>query len=175
MSLSPNTCLRQRMAESHHWLARMPTAECALRIGLEDLGSPEDETPAQAIAVALLDEHERRLQEKIIYGEPPLGRGAPPHERLAAFYDAMIDLLDTHLHLALGAETGSLRFRTGAYRFWRTHVRMLAAAAEIPESEAVADVLLAPLAPELYQHMRDEGLSRQQIADAVRRLATLLS
>ena len=56
-------------------------------------------------AVALLDEHERRLQEKIIYGEPPLGPGAAPHERLAAFYDAMVDLLDTHLHLALGAET----------------------------------------------------------------------
>ena len=129
----------------------------------------------QAIAVALLDEHERRLQEKIIYGEPPLGPGAPPHERLAAFYDAMIDLLDTHLHLALGAETGSLRFRTGAYRFWRTHVRMLAAAAEIPESEAMADVLLAPLAPEVYQHMRGEGLSRRRFADAVRRLATLLS
>lgn len=84
----------------------------------------------------------------LIYGEPPLGPGAQPHERLAAFYDAMIDLLDTHLHLALGAETGSCA--------------------------AMADVLLAPLAPELYQHMRYEGLSRRQIADAARRLATLL-
>jgi AcrR family transcriptional regulator len=129
----------------------------------------------QSIAVALLDEHGRRLQEKIIYGAPPLGPGAPPHERLTAFYEAMIDLLDTHLHLALGAETGSLRFRTGAYRFWRTHVRMLAATAEIPQSEAMADVLLAPLAPEVYQHMRGEGLSRRQIADAVGQLATLLS
>jgi hypothetical protein len=76
---------------------------------------------------------------------------------------------------APGAETGSLRFRTGAYRFWRTHVRMLAATAEIPQSEAMADVLLAPLAPEVYQHMRGEGLSRRQIADAVGRLATLLN
>ena len=84
----------------------------------------------------------------LIYGEPPLGPGAQPHERLAAFYDAMIDLLDTHLHLALGAETGSLRGN--------------------------GDVLLAPLGPELYQHMRYEGLSRWQIADAVRRLAALL-
>jgi AcrR family transcriptional regulator len=128
-----------------------------------------------SIAVALLDEHERRLQEKIIYGEPPLGPGAPPHERLAAFYDAMIDLLDTHLHLALGAETGSQRFRTGAYRFWHTHVRVLLATAGIADSEAMTDVLLAPLAPEIYQHMRDEGLARPQIADAVRQLATLLS
>jgi hypothetical protein len=38
----------------------------------------------------------------------------------------------------------------------------------------MAHVLLAPLAPELYQHMRYEGLSRRQIADAARRLATLL-
>src|SRR4029450_12867661 len=30
-----------------------------------------------SIAVALLDEHERRLQEKIIYGDPPRGPGAP--------------------------------------------------------------------------------------------------
>lgn len=128
-----------------------------------------------SIAVALLDEHERRLQEKIIYGEPPLGPGAPPHERLAAFYDAMIELLDTHLHLALGAETGRQRFRTGAYRFWHTHVRVLLATAGIADSEAMTDVLLAPLAPEIYEHMRDEGLARPQIADAVRQLATLLS
>jgi AcrR family transcriptional regulator len=128
-----------------------------------------------SIAVALLDEHERRLQEKIIFGEPPLGPGAAPHERLAAFYDAMIDLLDTHLHLALGAETGRQRFRTGAYRFWHTHVRVLLATAGIADSEAMTDVLLAPLAPEVYQHMRDEGLAQPRIADAVRQLATLLS
>jgi AcrR family transcriptional regulator len=128
-----------------------------------------------SIAVALLDEHERRLQEKIIYGEPPLGPGAAPQERLAAFYDAMIGLLDTHLHLALGAETGRQRFRTGAYRFWHTHVRVLLATAGIADSEAMTDVLLAPLAPEVYQHMRDGGLARPRIAEAVRQLATLLS
>ena len=129
----------------------------------------------QSIAVALLDEHERRLQEMIIYGEPPLGPGAPPHDRLAAFYDAMIDLLDTHLHLALGAETGRQRFRTGAYRFWHTHIRVLLAAAQIAESDAMAHVLLAPLAPEVYQHMREQGLPRPRIANAVGQLAVLLS
>src|SRR4051794_38596643 len=30
-----------------------------------------------AIAVALLDEHERRLQERLLRGDPPLGPGAP--------------------------------------------------------------------------------------------------
>ena len=80
-----------------------------------------------AIAVALLDEHERRLQESLLRGDPPLGPGAPPAERLAAFYAAMVDLLDRHAHLVLGTEVGHSRFKTGAYGFWHTHVRVLAA------------------------------------------------
>src|SRR5918999_4257179 len=52
-----------------------------------------------AIATALLDEHERALQEQLLRGSPPLGPGAPPAERLAAFYRAMVDLLDQHAHL----------------------------------------------------------------------------
>src|SRR5690606_5627590 len=44
-----------------------------------------------AIAVALLDEHERALQQHLLSGEPPLGPGAPPAERLAAFYAAMVE------------------------------------------------------------------------------------
>lgn len=128
----------------------------------------------QSIAVALLDEHERRLQEQLIYGAPPLGPGAPPHQRLAAFYTAMAELLDQHLPLALGAETGSRRYQTGAYAFWRTHVRVLLVAAGVPdgvEAEALADVLLAPLAPDVYQHLRDQGTPPEQIVQALDRLA----
>ena len=68
-----------------------------------------------ALAVALLDEHERRLQQRLLDGLPPLRPGRAAGERLAAFYDAMVDVLDRHLDLALAAETGSARFRTGAY------------------------------------------------------------
>jgi AcrR family transcriptional regulator len=128
-------------------------------------------TPA-AVALALLDEHERRLQGEILRGEPPLGPGAPPAERLAAFYAAMVDLLEDHLHLALGAETGSARFHTGAYRFWRLHVRILLAESRDRDVDATVDVLLAPLAPELYQFQRHElGLSREEIASALSALA----
>src|SRR5690606_28746058 len=38
-----------------------------------------------ALAAALLDEHERALQEAILKGPPPLGPGAPPADRLVAF------------------------------------------------------------------------------------------
>lgn len=130
-----------------------------------------------SIAVALLDEHERALQERLLRGSPPLGPGAPPAERLAAFYAAMVELLERHLHLALGAETGRRRFATGAYGFWHAHVRALLVDAggqyvDHPNRlDALVDVLLAPLAPELYQHQRDRGRSVAEITAALSHLA----
>jgi len=122
-----------------------------------------------AIAVALLDEHERRLQESLLRGDPPLGPGAPPAERLAAFYAAMVALLERHAHLVLGTEVGHSRFTTGAYGFWRAHVRTLAAGA--PDPDVLADVLLAPLAPELFLHQTGRGISPERIAASLRELA----
>ncbi len=109
-----------------------------------------------AIATALLDEHERALQDELIRGDPPLGPGAPPADRLAAFYSAMVDLLERHIHLVLGAEIGHARFTTGAYGFWRVHVRSLLKDAGVPDPDPLVDVLLAPLAPEVYDHQRHE-------------------
>lgn len=120
-----------------------------------------------SVAVALLDEHERQLQERILHGPPPLGEGAEPADRLAAFFTAMVDLLDDHLHLALGGETGRHRFETGAYGFWRAHVRRLLVDAEVSDPDALADVLLAPLAPEVYEFQRSRQLSKERIAAAL--------
>src|SRR6266542_6033252 len=53
------------------------------------------------LAVALLDERERELQERMLSGPPPLGPGASPAERVLAFLDAYVDLLDTHADLLL--------------------------------------------------------------------------
>ena len=125
-----------------------------------------------SIAVALLDEHERRLQDQLMRGDPPLGPGASPADRLAAFYNAMVDLLDRHLHLALHGETGPARFATGAYGFWRAHVRSLLVAARMSKPDALVDILLAPLAPELYQFQRHQrDLSIRQIKAALTLLA----
>jgi AcrR family transcriptional regulator len=130
-----------------------------------------------SIAVALLDEHERALQERLLTGPPPLGPGAPPAERLAAFYAAMVELLERHLHLALGAETGPRRFATGAYGFWHAHVRALVVeaggdrAADRDRLDTLVDVLLAPLAPDLYQHQRDRGRSVADVTAALTHLA----
>ncbi|GAA3681967.1 TetR/AcrR family transcriptional regulator [Nonomuraea antimicrobica] len=128
-----------------------------------------------SIAVALLDEHERDLQERLLRGEPPLGPGAPPAERLAAFYAAMVGLLEGHSHLVLGSEVGRSRFETGAYGFWRAHVRALLTAAGTPGPDALVDVLLAPLAPEVYLYQRTVlGLTPERITEALTTLTGAL-
>jgi AcrR family transcriptional regulator len=118
-----------------------------------------------AIAQALLDEHERALQDRLLHGPPPLGPGAPPAERLAAFYRAMLELLERHGHLALAGETGQRRYETGAYRAWRLHVAALLAEAGLGDRPALVDALLAPLAPDVYAHQRAAGLSKRRITD----------
>ncbi|MBV8933896.1 MAG: TetR/AcrR family transcriptional regulator [Kutzneria sp.] len=126
-----------------------------------------------SIATALLDKHERELQVKLMGGRPPLGPGAEPAERLAAFYRAMVDLLERHHQLVLGTEIGQSRFTTGAYGFWRAHVHSLLAQASAEDPDSMVDVLLAPLAPDVYAYQRYErGRTVRQIAAALGRLAT---
>ena len=125
-----------------------------------------------ALAVALLDEHERRLQERLLGGPPPLGPGAPPAQRLAAFYAAMVELLARHLDLALAAETGAARYRTGAYGFWRAHVHALVGEAGVDDPDDVlAELLLAPLAVDLHQHLTARGADLGTLTAALARLA----
>ncbi|SDW62478.1 transcriptional regulator, TetR family [Saccharopolyspora shandongensis] len=125
-----------------------------------------------SIATALLDEHERALQEKLLRGDPPLGPGAPPAERLAAFYEAMVDLLERHIHLVLGTEVGRSRFETGAYGFWRAHVRSLLAESSLADPESLTDSLLAPLAPEVFRHQHETlGMEAKRIKAALAALA----
>jgi AcrR family transcriptional regulator len=118
-----------------------------------------------SIAQALLDEHERALQDDLLQGPPPLGPGAPPAVRLAAFYRAMIALLERHGHIALAGESGGRRYRTGAYGAWALHVDALLRDAGLEERRALVDALLAPLAPDVFAHQRATGLTAREIAD----------
>jgi AcrR family transcriptional regulator len=124
-----------------------------------------------SIARALLDEHERRLQDELLRGAPPLGPGAPPAERLAAFYREMIKLLERHGHLALAAETGAHRYETGAYLGWRAHVGALLDDGGLGDRPALPDALLAPLAPDVFAQQRRSGVSAKRIADDLALLA----
>ena len=128
-----------------------------------------------SIALALLDEHERELQEQLLRGPPPLGPGASPADRLAAFYAAMVALLERHGHLALAAEAGARRYGTGAYAAWAVHVGTLLDAAGVAGAparrSALIHALLAPLAVDVYRHQRQAGLPPAAIAASLADIA----
>lgn len=126
-----------------------------------------------AIATALLDEHERRLQDRLLSDPPPLGPGAPPAERLAAFYAAYVEFLESYGHLSRAIETTAQRLETGAHQAWRLHVATLVRAAGIDaDPDVLAEQLLAPLAPELYAFERSRlGRTPDDITRALAHLA----
>jgi AcrR family transcriptional regulator len=128
---------------------------------------------------ALLDERERDLQEETIRGEPPLGPGAAPVERLVAFGRRLLQHLDLNGDILLAAESGSggwLRFNAPVYVFYRTHLLTLVReAAPEADAEYLVDVLLAPLgaAFHLYQR-RVRELPLARLEDGYEQLARRL-
>jgi AcrR family transcriptional regulator len=119
------------------------------------------------LALALLDEHERALQEEILRGPPPLGPGAPPRERLLAFLAALAELTVEHRELLLEVERApGARYRTGAYMAWLQHTVLL-----LGDEDALrAHMLLAPLAADLVGHLADQGVSAADLTAALHEL-----
>lgn len=124
-----------------------------------------------AVAEALLDEHERAIQQRMLAGEGEFSPTHRPSERLSALYEALLELLDTHATLVLGSEIGRARYATGAYGVWHTYVRSLLDEAGVESSRTMADVLLAPLAADLFLHVRSRRNGRRQLSETLRRLA----
>jgi len=111
------------------------------------------------LALALLDEAERALQERLLHGPPPLGPGAPPHERLRAFLAALAAFTVDNRELLLEVDGGSLgaRYRTGAYRAWLQHVVVLLGDLGVAGDRALhGHLLLAPLAADLVAYLHDD-------------------
>lgn len=109
------------------------------------------------LAVALLNERERELQDAILSGPSPLGPGeegavVAPSERLHAFADAYLNYVLDHLSLVRMSETASpgARYRIGAYGFWHRHLTILLdqRGDAVPDGEAAAHALLAVLGAE---------------------------
>ena len=125
------------------------------------------------LAVALLDERERELQERVLRGPPPLGPGVAPAERAAAFVDAYVDLLDSHLDLILLSETSTpgARYRIGSYRFWHHHLRLLITEARPgDDADYLATALLAPLAADVHRAVRQQGVAPDRVRGGLRLL-----
>jgi AcrR family transcriptional regulator len=125
------------------------------------------------LALALLDAHDADLQEAAIRGPAPLGPGAPPAERLEAFFAALCDLVEEHGELLLEAERSGLvgsRYSSPPYRAYHTHVRILVAQLD-PEADAevLAHMLLAPFGGELHRLLVGPGgPGRERLLAAVR-------
>ena len=132
------------------------------------------------LAAALLDQHERALQARILAGPGPLGPAgdAGPGERLAAFARAYLDFLATALDLVLLSQTATVgaRHTTGAHAFWRAHCRYLLAAAGAPDPEVRAEVLLAALAAEQVRYWHTTARRPlDELGAALSRLARALA
>lgn len=132
------------------------------------------------LARALLDAQEAELQDRLIRGDPPLGPGAPPRERLCAFGDAMHDMLEELAPLILDAErhVPGARFMAGPYTAYRTHVSVLLreALGEDAPHDYLADALMAPLSAEVFlHHRRGRGLRLAELKDAWHRVARCLA
>ena len=126
------------------------------------------------LALALVDEAERDLQERILRGPPPLGPGAPPRERRSAFFAALAALTVEHRELLLEIDHAApaARYRTGAYRAWLQHVVLLLGELDVPGDRALhAHLLLAPLAADLVGHLHDdEGVTAAALTAGLERL-----
>ncbi|RCV48144.1 TetR/AcrR family transcriptional regulator [Marinitenerispora sediminis] len=81
---------------------------------------------------ALLDDNERRFQEQVLSGPPPLGPGADPRQRLIAYGRARIPFLLAHHAIARAAMDPSEPAPAGAVSMTRAHIRMLLAQARLP-------------------------------------------
>jgi AcrR family transcriptional regulator len=117
-----------------------------------------------SLAHALLHEHETALQEAMIRGEPPLGPGAGPRERLHAFGQARLDLLERHGAVLAAAEIQSLPAPYGVYRAHLAH--LIREASPEADHEYLSDALLGLLTARLFFYQRAErGLDLQRIKD----------
>jgi AcrR family transcriptional regulator len=106
------------------------------------------------LALALLEEDTREFQNALIAGPPPLGPGAPAAQRLIAFGERYVDLLERHSDLLVAAGAFEADGR-GPYAVYATHLAiLLAEAAPHLDGPLTARSLLAALGPGHYVHAR---------------------
>jgi AcrR family transcriptional regulator len=109
-----------------------------------------------ALARAVLSERESNFQEEIIRGAAPLGPGACPNDRLVAFGEAVLDMLEANVELLIAAEDGGARFTSAPYAVYRLHMTLLLREADPDcDAEYLAETLLACLGADFYLYLRE--------------------
>jgi AcrR family transcriptional regulator len=120
------------------------------------------------LALALVDERERALQDACIRGEPPLGPGAEPVERLVAFGNALMAHFEVNGDLIAEAEAGppGARERGAPYAFYHAHlIRLIREIDPSCDVEYFADALLSAVRAGLFLHLRrDRDMELDRLA-----------
>lgn len=132
------------------------------------------------LALAVLDESEREIQDGLLNGPPPLGPGAPPCQRLIAFGAAMLDRMEANVEVVLDAEvrSGGNWMRSEPLMVQWLHVRTLVEQAR-PDCDVdyTTDVLLGALSASVFVHQRrlremPLGRIKDGYADLVEKMMT---
>jgi AcrR family transcriptional regulator len=114
---------------------------------------------------ALLNASESQWQDSVMRGDPPLGPGAEPMDRLLAFGRSRLDVTLEHADLIRNAGFGGANRSFAAYSFAATHVRYLLGELGVRGDIALLAVaLMAPLElPILDQQVRIERIDVERI------------
>lgn len=97
---------------------------------------------------ALIDDDDHTFQERVLYGPPPLGPGAPPLDRLIAYGRARAEFLIEHRGIVRAALDGRRPVPMGTETLLsRMHIGMLLR--QIPLGAADLDILTVQLAAAL--------------------------
>jgi AcrR family transcriptional regulator len=118
---------------------------------------------------AIMDEHLRTFQNAFMSGPPPLGPGAAPEDRLAAFLDGLLDLHDNQLELTLALERDRRGVPLGGYLALSVHAASLIRdIAPAVDAEVTAQLLLNAVNVNLVRYLRrDAGVSLSTIKASV--------
>jgi AcrR family transcriptional regulator len=132
------------------------------------------------LMLALMQERAFELGESVRTGEPPLGPGAPPRDRLMAFLAAVVEVVGRNkgLMAALGAEVASMpKPHDGparehpVYQSWHAHVvALLRDADPALDADLLADLLLAGLHSDPILRVLERG-ETDRLAEALQALA----
>lgn len=117
------------------------------------------------LASALLNDRDRELQAAILSGPPPLGPSAPPRERILAFFDAYLELLENNVELVFMSETSSpgARYQIGSYVFWRHHLTVLLVEFDPTlDARCTAHALLSLVSADLHLALRADDIDRDR-------------